>query len=36
MERQPLRSPAADPGQLRQLRDEVLDGGAEHARSLAV
>ena len=30
VEREPLRRAAADAGQPRQLRDEVLDGGAEH------
>ena len=32
MEREPLRRAAADPGQARQLRDEVVDGRAEHCR----
>jgi hypothetical protein len=31
VEREPLRGTAADARQARQLRDEVLDGGAEHA-----
>jgi hypothetical protein len=31
MEREPLCRAAADAGQARQLRDEVLDGGAQHA-----
>src|SRR6185312_15130957 len=30
VEREPLRRPLPDPGQPRELRDEVLDGGAEH------
>ena len=30
VEREPLRGALADPGQACQLRDEVLDGGAEH------
>ena len=30
MERQPLRGARADPGQAGQLRDEVVDGGAQH------
>ena len=30
VEREPLRGPGADPGQAGQLRDEVVDGGAEH------
>ena len=30
VEREPLRRPLPDPGQPRQLRDEVLDRGAEH------
>ena len=30
VEREPLSRPRADPGQPRQLRDEILDGGAEH------
>ena len=30
VERQPLRGARADPGQARQLRDEVVDGGAQH------
>src|SRR5439155_19053922 len=32
VEREPLRRPLPDPGQARQLRDEVLDGGREHPR----
>ena len=35
MEREPLRGAAADSGQPRQLRDEVVDGGAQHRRSVA-
>ena len=31
MEGEPLRRAAADARQARQLRDEVLDGGAQHA-----
>ena len=31
VERQSLRGAAADSGQARQLRDEVLDGRAQHA-----
>ena len=31
VEREPLRRALPDPGQARELRDEVLDGGAEHA-----
>ena len=37
MERQPLRGARADAGQARQLRDEVVDGGAQHEkRRLAI
>src|SRR5262249_54185128 len=37
VEREPLRGAAADPGQPRELPDEVLDGWAQHAsRVLAV
>ena len=36
MEGQPLRGPATDSRQLRELGDEVLDRRAEHARSVAV
>ncbi len=32
VEREPLRRAAADAGQARQLRDEVVDGRAEHGR----
>ena len=35
MERKPMRGAAADSGQPRQLRDEVVDGGAQHRRSVA-
>ena len=36
VECEPLRRSAADPRKLRELRDEVLDGRAQHGRSLAV
>src|SRR5918994_5417449 len=34
MERQALRGARPDPRQPRQLRDEVVDGRAEHSRSV--
>src|SRR5581483_10580118 len=36
VEGEPLRRPAADPRQARQLGDEVLDGRAEHGRRVLV
>jgi hypothetical protein len=36
VEREPLGRPAADSGQPRQLCDEILDGRAQHLRSVAV
>ena len=36
VEREPLRRPRADPGQSRQLRDEVVDRRAEHIHNLPV
>jgi hypothetical protein len=36
MEREPVRRPGADAGQPGQLRDEVLDRGAEHAAIVPV
>src|SRR6266404_5950325 len=36
MERESLPGPASDAGQARQLRDEIVDGGAQHRRSVAV
>ena len=36
VEREPLRGPGADPGQPRELRDEVVDRGAQHAVTLTV
>ena len=36
VERQPLRGARADPGQARQLRDEVVDGGAQHGGRLVI
>ena len=36
VKRQPLSRPPPDAGELRELRDEVLDGRAQHGESLAV
>src|SRR5207253_2346388 len=34
VEREPLRGARPDPGQARQLRDEIVDGGREHGGSV--
>ena len=34
VEGEPLRGPGADPGKARELRDEVVDRGAQHGSSV--